>query len=89
MDTKEVIKILEEEYGWNNKNDCGFSETQKAVISDITKIFNIPFEAEVKADNGGQRVKCGDCNSIEFDYYYKKGAVLVCIRCGQLLDITK
>ena len=40
MDKDQIIKILETEYKWNEKSESGFSETQKMIIEDVTKIFN-------------------------------------------------
>ena len=41
-----IIKILEEEFGWNKKNENGFSETQKMIIADTIKAIQV--EAKVK-----------------------------------------
>jgi len=37
MKTAEIISKLNTEFGWNTKNDCGFSPTQEMIIQDTIK----------------------------------------------------
>ena len=42
-----VIEILEKDYAYNSKNDCGFSEFQKLLIKDVIDIVSNRFEQQV------------------------------------------
>ena len=46
-----VIEILEKDYAYNSKNDCGFSEFQKLLIKDVIDIVSNPHERVVIQKN--------------------------------------
>ena len=67
-----VIEILEKDYAYNSKNDCGFSEFQKLLIKDVIDIVSNRFEQQVikneQANKDNANVTTADKFSNDFIY---------------------